>query len=310
MEHTGTPVRVAYLGGLGRSGSTLVSRTLDRVPGLVSVGELSNLWHQSVQRDTACGCGAPFSQCPFWQQVGAVAFGGWDQVDAREISALRLRVEKVRYFPLLLRPGLRPAFARDVERYRDITTRLFEAVLQVSGSQVVVDNSKLPSRALLLRSAPDVDLRVVHLVRSSYGTSYSWSKRQKRADDDSDMLRLSVGRSALRWTFFNSAFELLRRQGTPTLTLRYEDFVDRPRESLEDVLTFLDVPFAEPDLDFVQGTSVTLAEDHNVWGNPARMQVGPQQLRLDEQWREKLTARERRTIALLTAPGLRRYGYR
>jgi hypothetical protein len=307
VEH---PVRVAYLGGIGRSGSTLVSRALDRLPGMVAVGELSNLWHQSVLRDTPCGCGRPFSACPFWRDVGLHAFGGWDRVDAAEVSALRRRVERVRYLPALLRPGVSSRFASDVARYRDITMSLYAAILAVAGGDVVVDNSKLPSRVALLRGAPGLDLRVVHLVRSSYGVCYSWSKQLVRADAaEQAMLRYPVGKSAARWTAFNTAFEVLRRLGVPTLRMRYEDFVRDPRAELVRVLDFLERPYAEEDLAFVDGTSVDLAEDHSVWGNPMRMRVGREQLRLDEEWRSRLGPRDRRTIRLLTGPGMRRYGY-
>lgn len=301
------PLRVAYLGGIGRSGSTLVSRTLDRVPELVSVGELSNLWHQSVLRDTPCGCGRAFSACPFWQEVGRRAFGGWDRLDAEEVSALRRRVERVRYLPLLLRRSASPRFAADVRRYRTLTLPLYAAILAVSGASVVVDNSKLPSRALLLHQDDGVDARVVHLVRSSYGVCYSWSKQLVRQDADQEMLRFPVGKSAARWTAINGAFELLGKLGVPTLRVRYEDFVVAPRTELRRMLDFLGVQ--DTALDFVDGTTVELAEDHSVWGNPMRMRVGPEQLRLDEEWRQRLGVRERRRISLLTWPGMRRYGY-
>ncbi len=303
------PVRVAYLGGLGRSGSTLLSRALDRVPGLVSVGELSNLWHQSLARDTLCGCGQAFSACPFWRAVGERAFGGWQQVDAAEIGAVRRRVERVRYLPLLLAPRLSPRFRRDVQRYQDVTAALYRGILAVSGADIVVDNSKLPSRAALLRDVPGLDLRVVHLVRSPYGACWSWAKQSVRADADQAMMRFSVGRSASRWTAFNTAFELLARLGLPTVRVRYEDVVASPEPELRRILAFLDRPATGEDLSFVRGTTVDLAADHSVWGNPMRLRTGPESLRLDEEWRERLSPADRRRIRLLTAGGMRRYGY-
>ena len=37
-------VPVLFVGGLGRSGSTLLARMLGTIPGMVSVGELVHLW--------------------------------------------------------------------------------------------------------------------------------------------------------------------------------------------------------------------------------------------------------------------------
>jgi len=67
------PVRVLYIGGLGRSGSTLIERLLGQVPGVCAVGELVHLWDRGITEDERCGCGEPFRQCPFWSQVGKTA---------------------------------------------------------------------------------------------------------------------------------------------------------------------------------------------------------------------------------------------
>lgn len=305
----GAPIRVAYLGGIGRSGSTLVSRTLDRAPGVIAAGELTNLWHQSVQRDTPCGCGNSFSQCPYWQQVGELAFGGWANVDAAAIARLRTRVEFLRHFPLLLRPQLRPSFAREVELFRAINVRLFAAMLRAADAQVLIDNSKHPARALLLAGSPDVDLRVIHLVRDSRGVSYSWAKRQTRTDAQQQMMRMPVWRSAIRAEVFNEGFELLRRRGIPTTTVKYEDFVASPREVTEKILQFLDVDPGAHGLSFIDGDTVDLGKDHSVWGNPSRMQSGPTRVRADERWRDDMAPRDRTLVTALSWRGRRRYGY-
>ena len=39
---------VLYIGGMGRSGSTLVDRVLGQAPGVCSVGELVFLWERGV----------------------------------------------------------------------------------------------------------------------------------------------------------------------------------------------------------------------------------------------------------------------
>ena len=85
----GGRLRVLYLGGLGRSGSTLIERLIGQLPGVCPVGELVHLWQRGITEGERCGCGEPFRECPFWQQVGKAAFGGWDQVDVSRVAALR-----------------------------------------------------------------------------------------------------------------------------------------------------------------------------------------------------------------------------
>lgn len=303
-------VSVVFLGGMGRSGSTLLSRVLDRVPGFVSVGELCNLWNQGVLNNRACGCGRHFAECPFWSEVGDVAFGGWHRLDARAINARRLRVERVRHFPLLAAPRLSPRFARDLQEHAGITSRVYDAIRTVSGRSVIVDNSKKPSSAFLLHRLDIVDLRLVHLVRSPYGVSYSWAKHIARPDmQDQAMMRLPVRSSAARWMAFNVLLETLGRFGVPSMLVKYEEFVSAPRQQLDRILGFLDEQRTAEELAFIDDDSIDLTWDHSVWGNPMRVRAGREPVRLDEEWTKRLTAAERRTVTAITAPGLLRYGY-
>lgn len=136
---------------------------------------------------------------------------------------------------------------------------------------MLVDTSKYPSSAYLLRQVPGVDLRVVHLVRSSHGVCYSWSKTMQRPDRDNKTLaKYPPVRTALEWTAFNFAFDGLRVLGVPTLLVHYEDFVARPRQELHRILDFLGRPRSAAELDFISDAGVDLPRDHNVAGNPMR----------------------------------------
>ena len=65
------PARVLYLGGIGRSGSTLLERMLGQIPGTCSLGEVVHLWARGIRDNERCGCGDTFHACPFWTSVGA-----------------------------------------------------------------------------------------------------------------------------------------------------------------------------------------------------------------------------------------------
>src|SRR5713101_2080953 len=51
--------RILYLGGLGRSGSTLIERLLGELPGVCAVGEVVHMWRRGVVEGERCGCGEP-----------------------------------------------------------------------------------------------------------------------------------------------------------------------------------------------------------------------------------------------------------
>ncbi|MFD0594553.1 hypothetical protein ACFQZ4_20755 [Catellatospora coxensis] len=91
--------RVLFVGGLGRSGTTLIERVLGELPGVCALGEIVHLWQRDLRDDERCGCGERFSGCDFWQRVGKAAFGGWHRVDVHRILALRDLVERTRHIP-------------------------------------------------------------------------------------------------------------------------------------------------------------------------------------------------------------------
>src|SRR5215472_7373359 len=93
---------VVYIAGSGRSGSTLLERTLGEIPGFVNVGELIDLFRREASRADRCGCGLPFGDCPFWASVGERAFGGWAAPCIADVHPLQRRVAQQRYLPRLL----------------------------------------------------------------------------------------------------------------------------------------------------------------------------------------------------------------
>ena len=87
------------------------------------------------------------------------------------------------YLFLLAYPKFRSAQQqKNIEAYRRILTKLYCAIQSVSGSQVIVDSSKGPRYAMLLNEIPEIDLRVVHLVRDSRGVVYSWQKKHVKPE--------------------------------------------------------------------------------------------------------------------------------
>ncbi len=310
-QGTGRP-RVLYLGGLGRSGTTVLERVLGELPGTCSVGELVHLWQRGVLDDETCGCGEPFSRCPFWRAVGDRAFGGWDPALADRMLELRARVDRTRHVPLLALPRLPGRRRAEHAEYVSVFVRLYRAVAEVSGCTVVIDSSKHSSLAFCLRNAPGIDLRVVHVVRDSRGVAYSWTKEVRRPEagaTDDLMHRYSPAGSSALWTGHNLFFALLRRLGTRTRLLRYEDFVAAPGRTVLELAEFAGLPTTDGQSVVSDDSSVVLTPSHTVAGNPVRFRQGPMTLRRDDAWREQLPRRRKLLVGLLTLPLLVRYGY-
>ncbi|GII24162.1 sulfotransferase family protein [Planosporangium mesophilum] len=306
-------VRVLFLGGLGRSGTTLLERLLGELPGVCPLGEVVHLWDRDIRDGERCGCDKPFHDCTFWRGVGEEAFGGWHNVDVDRILALRRSVERTRHVPRLAAG----AVTCDLVEYANYYARLYRAAAEMSGARVLVDSSKHAALAYCLRQAAGIDLRVVHMVRDSRGVAYSWTKRVSRpeADGACEMTRYRPGRSALLWNAHNTAFGLLGRCGVPVRRVRYEELLADPRGTVRAVASYAGLDAEALDLSFLRsdpdGTEhADLRSRHSAAGNPMRFTVGAVPLRHDEAWRNELRPRQRRLVGALTAPLLGAYGYR
>ncbi len=309
-----TATRVIFLGGLGRSGTTLIERVLGELPGVCSAGELIHLWQRGILDDERCGCGEPFSACGFWTAVGHRAFGvpAWTQPLAQRMLRLRSRVDRARYLPQLMVPAAAHPRGGELATYVDAYRGVYAAIAEVAGASVVVDSSKHPSLAFCLRHHDEIDVRVVHVVRDSRGVAYSWTKEMARPEAAAGrqlMTRYSPVRSALLWDANNTSLALLGRLGTPRLLMRYEDFVADPRAAVRRIAGFAGLPITAGNLDFLGSGHVDLPTSHTVAGNPMRFRAGRVELRRDEAWQQMLPRRQRRMITALTAPLLSRYGY-
>jgi hypothetical protein len=299
--------RVLYLGGLGRSGTTLVERLLDELPSVCALGEVVHLWQRDILDDERCGCGAHFSACTFWKRVGERAFNGWTNVDVARVHALRDAVERTRHIPRLAAAQQAPD---EVREYAGYYARVYAAAAEVSGARVVVDSSKHSALAHVLRWADDIDLRVVHVVRDARGVAYSWTKSVARPETDGtdEMTRYSPGRSALLWNAHNAAFGLLARR-VAVKRIRYEQFLDDPRVALRELSAYAGIPVQESDLDFLGTGHADLKVGHSAAGNPMRFTVGRLPLRRDDAWVRALPSGQRRLVGAVCAPLLRAYGY-
>jgi hypothetical protein len=309
-----TDQKVLYIGGFGRSGSTLVERILGQLPGFCSAGEIVFLWQRGLIDGQLCGCGVPVPECEFWSRVGKTAFGGWDQIDAAEMLALQRRADRNRFIPSMVTPALRPGARGDVARYGDVLSRLYRAIGEVSGARVVIDASKHASTAYLLTTrVPGLDVRVVHLVRDPRGVAYSWTKEVRKPEvtgEDAFMPVYSPLSSGRQWLSYNLLFEALRAvPRAKSAVFRYEDMLADPRGYLERILAHAGEPVLPESFAFLGEGEVLLGVDHTVAGNPMRFHQGPLALRLDEAWKSKLPQRDQRIVAAVTTPLRLRYGY-
>jgi len=300
-------LQVVYVAGAGRSGSTVLDRILGTIPGTVSANELNRIWVDGFEDNKPCACGQSFLECPFWRQVVAEAFGDLRNFDPAYMKNIWTTVDHSRHFLQLLTPVKNNSFQKRLTEYRDILRRLYLAIAKVSGAEIIIDSSKIPSGALILKGIPGLEVHVIHLVRDARACVYAWQKKKKNAKSGVALRQYTPMRTVMFWMMRNTFASLLATQ-LPYVRVRYEDLMKNPQQELQRLLERLG-PFAGKRLNFAAAAAIELPEYHSISGNPDRFSNGVTNLRLDVEWLTKMNLNTRRMATVLTYPLLAQYGY-
>ncbi len=305
-------VGIVFVGGYARTGSTLLDRILGGIPGFASFGEMRHVWDRCFRGNQLCGCGVPFRECAFWTEVAREAFGGFDGARADAVSRTKRSVDGFWNLPRIAggRRLSSAAYRRRLEDYRSSVARLYRAMRSVSGARFLVDSTKDPQHAFVLKGIPGFDVRFVHLVRDSRAVAHSWRREVRRPEvhwRELNMPRYPSLRSAMAWDLANLAAEATRPSGFPYVRVRYEDLVTDARCEIERIVDSLSLGPA--DLSHMEGARLHLGTAHTTAGNPVRFQEGWIELRADDEWRTRMNGADRSAVTAITLPLLRRYGY-
>jgi hypothetical protein len=290
---------VLFVMGHGASGTTLLGNTLGQLDGFFHPGELRTLWDEALQGGKVCACGLPVAECELWTRVTTTGFA--DDFDPDRFSAWHHEAVRVRYTRRLLRlePGERTGWEA-LDAYIGVAARLYRAVSEVTGARVIVDTSKRAGDAALLRLLPGVDPYYIQVVRDPRAVVYSWNRRARR--------NRTLG-TARDWLAFSALDEAVRRRvgARRSILLRYEDFVAKPRDTLERAIRLIGMWPLE--LPLVDERTVGIEKGHTMSGHWIRFVEGPIELREDADWQARMPPRQRWLTTAMTLPYLLRYRY-
>lgn len=219
------PIRVRYVLGLQRSGTTLIARVLANEFGAAYVGEVRLLWQRGDQYQ-ACGCGQHRGECPVWSRV----FGSFDEDQAFVAEMRQLERElyddvvshrRARHLARIAAGERSPAAEAFGSRLRWLYGRLVEAH---DGAELV-DGSKTPLIPAVLAGS-DVTMRLHWVVRDPRGTVASALRRRPaggagRLQREATLLRLTGW-----WTLRQrECARVAATSGMPAELISYEAFV-------------------------------------------------------------------------------------
>ncbi len=296
-------MRVAYILGYGRSGSTVLDLILGSLPSCTSVGEISNLYEWRAAK-RPCACGKELDKCDQWSGI----LESHEQAGGGSTKLLRSVEGLLGLFQLLWgTPN-----SRRYREYKKSVESLFDSIARHRGVTLISDSSKSTratvGRFLALQKLTKYDVKGVFLVRDGRGVMWSEMKRAGSPEHTrrSRSRFVNATRCALSWTMTNILSLLVKSVAAKdsVLLMRYEDLCQTPVESIRRLAEFLDLSL---DPAVLEG-EIQMKAGHTVAGNRLRF-ASELRLKPDTEWMSKLPNLYRNLFWIITFPVARRLGY-
>lgn len=305
MTGRNTRADVIYIGGASRSGSTLIAEALGAQPGVFNGGELALFWRDAA-RGNHCACGERLTECALWGRAlnevqDQTGIGADDYKMLASVRANLSHTTRPQRLYAMLRD--RACWTREERALVESSTVLLNAVKRLADADVVVDASKTLPGMLFHRLMNSSRIGLLHLIRDPRAVAASTlrSRDVQRGNEASLPPGSGLPVAIARWCWANSTTLATSRfrMVSPTVTLRYEDFVEHPDALLYHVCHRFDVPF-EPST--LNGRVLHLPhQSHAAVGNPRRgSQTTP--IVLDDRWQTELSTTQQHIVRAITWP--------
>ncbi len=320
--------KLVYILAASHSGSTLLAMTLGAHPDICTIGELKANHLDNVDK-YLCSCGSRIKECPFYRQLNqrmcekGIEFDITDaKTDFRNINSGYVRwlmgplhrgviLEKIRDTALAISPTWQRA-SKEIQHRNSV---LIETLCEITGAKVVVDSSKIGLRLKFLLKNPELDVKVIHLIRDGRAVALTYMNPAEFADADDPNLReggtggnrasekLSIEQSAYQWRRCMEEAENILSQihSDRKIVVKYEDFCTDTENQLNRIFEFIGVEPSKAVKDF---RSVT----QHVIGNGMRLNQSSK-IELDERWKDILTDKQLEIFERIAGKKNRSYGY-
>jgi hypothetical protein len=323
-----SPARLVYILAASHSGSTLLAMLLGAHTQIATVGELKATNLGDIHR-YRCSCGVPIQQCEFWNHVRQHMMQegfSFDLVDAGT-DFFRIPSRYVRY---LLKPLVRGTMLetmRDLALNLSPTWRTILPVIQnqnlalirtlcnLTNARIIVDSSKIGLRLKYLLAIPELDIKIVHLVRDGRAVAMTYTDPAGFADSENpafhaggmggnrDTEKKSIRQAAWEWRRSNEEARaiLSRISSNRQIEIHYEQLCREPHATLDAIFKFIGV---EP-----QDTVKTFRDKTmHVLGNGMRLDTSSE-IKLDQRWIDRMTPNMLLQFDAIAGTLNHRYGY-
>lgn len=297
-----------YIGGYGRSGSTLLDVLMNASDDIVSTGELRFFPRHVLEKKIPCSCGKSFEECTLWSEVLCNLGPGNLASRLSELQRAFNMTEGWGGLVKTLKQG------DGLNEYREKVGLFYQAVFKAAEKKHVSESSKNAGgarmRPLLLKKVCGLDVKLIHLVRDPRGVYWSSLRGGNEAQElGLETTRFFGGvRALMGWLLANIACfingMILGRKNY--CIIRHEDIISNPGGELRRLGNFLDLDLTPVIEKIISGEA--LSAGHIVGGN--RMaRAGTIRIKANHSWKDGMSNWKQVGIWLVMWPLMKSFHY-
>lgn len=272
-------MKIIYLLGAGRSGTTLMATVLNSNPQIQTVGEM----HQFIEHmnnNKPCSCGLSLEECEVWKPIVKEMNKG--NLNFYKIQQELTTKESHKNIPRLLLKN------KGDTAYLNVHQKIFSLLVENTNKTWLLDSSKYIARYILLRKSKELKVKGIYVVRDVRGVINSFSKQVQTS-------KSPIG-TIIYYILINFFGEVVCRFDKDILKIKYEDFVSEPQKFSNKIYRHV---FDKSEVDY---TLPELFEiPHIIGGN--RMKSNKSiAIRKDEKWKQNISRLNQIVYYILTLP--------
>lgn len=292
-------IKIIYIMGCGRSGTTIMDILLGNHAGFLSVGELNNA-QQAWNEDKTCSCGISLKKCGIWEKVGENWF--IDDQNNKYYDIMKRQKDIERQFSIV--KHMVGFYDQSIiDSYHSLVHDIFKLLQIQSSAKAIIDSSKSIGRGLVLLKNTNLDVRVIHLVRDPRGVYSSFQKK--------NLITPTMGILSLAfyWNSVNLFASLLKFKfgNKKFLRICYEDLVINSDNVLDQIGNFIEEDLS--DVKIKLKDEVPMDRGHLASGNRVRNQNVALILQPDFKWKKSIKFHQRIFVEICCFPLMLAYKY-
>ena len=253
-------IKIIYIAGSGRSGSTILESVLGNIDRTLSVGECNRFWERFYKAETYCGCGKKIEVCELWSQIHnrlIERFPDYDIIDIKK------RIQKINKFSNFknLRSFIR---SEDWTNFNEIIKFFYSQISKISGNKVIIDSSKSPNWVQYLSLLDFSEIKIIHLERKLEAVANSWKKTKVLNEfyDRKVLMPIKSNRQMLIYWFKRKLVISKMKRNIDILEIAYEELCQNLGGTIKIIADYtgMDEPIGE----------LVMPKNHGIAGNPVR----------------------------------------